>query len=150
MGRIIGFLCSIVFLILASIPDIKWKVIPKNLILTGGFLGFLYQLSVSLFGEDHFHILRFMINTVDGLLPGFGLLLLAFATKKGIGIGDGLMLMVLGLFEGGALAWKVLLWGLFLQSIFAIILLVLRKAGRNTKIPFIPFLLAGRVVISCL
>ena len=80
------------------------------------------------------------------LLPGGISLLLAFATREQLGYGDGLVLLVLGSCLGPE---KVLwIWMLALLGSFAvsIVLLVMRKATKSTRLPFVPFLFLGYIV----
>lgn len=84
-----------------------------------------------------------------GLVPGVLVLLLAYVTKESIGTGDGLMLCVLGMFCGWRQCLAVLGMALVLSSALAIILLVCKRAGRKTEIPFLPGLFGG-FLLCCL
>ncbi len=81
-----------------------------------------------------------------GMLPGFTLLAVAFATKKA-GYGDGIVLLLLGMVLGRRGGLMVFGIALFLAAVCSAFLLVIRKAGRNTKIPFLPFLAVGWVIV---
>lgn len=78
-----------------------------------------------------------------GIVPGLLLLLVAFATGESIGSGDGLVLCALGLFCGVTMTVAVFGMALLLSAVLAIVLLVLRRAGRKTELPFLPCLCAG-------
>lgn len=71
------------------------------------------------------------------LLPGIMLLFLAFAAKGAAGSGDGICYLVLGLFLGAGTAWLILMISLLMASAAGIVLLVLHKAGRKTRMPFL-------------
>lgn len=73
------------------------------------------------------------------MLPGILLLVFAIATQKA-GYGDGIVLLLLGMVAGGGKAWLLLGVSLFFVSAASVVLLVLRKAGRNMTIPYLPFL----------
>ena len=83
------------------------------------------------------------------LLPGVLLLGLGWLSHWQIGIGDGVMILVIGLWLGLRETIAILLMGMFFCSIFCVVLVLLRKVGRKTEIPFIPFLwiacLIGRI-----
>ena len=66
-------------------------------------------------------------------------------TKGALGMGDGWLMMALGtvLETGEFLA--MLLIGMGCSAVWAGILLVIRRKGRNTEIPFVPFLLLGYI-----
>ncbi|WP_394553000.1 prepilin peptidase [Agromyces sp. MMS24-JH15] len=71
---------------------------------------------------------------------------LAFVSKGGMGMGDVKLAGVLGLYLGWA-GWGQLFVGTFagflLGGVFGIALLLVRRAGRKTAIPFGPWMLAG-------
>ena len=73
-------------------------------------------------------------------------LLLAVARPGGMGMGDVKLAGVLGLFTG-FLGWGALVVGAFgaflLGGVFSLALLVARRAGRASRIPFGPWMLAG-------
>ncbi|MBP3570123.1 MAG: prepilin peptidase [Lachnospiraceae bacterium] len=83
------------------------------------------------------------IDVIVGIIPGLILIGLAFCTKESIGYGDGLVLGVLGLYCGIKKAVAVLGMALLLAAVLAMVLLVLKKAGRKTELPFLPCLCSG-------
>nr|WP_202502420.1 A24 family peptidase [Streptomyces sp. SID5785] len=83
---------------------------------------------------------------LGALALGGGYLLLLLAYPPGMGFGD--VKLALGL--GAALGWYgwgVLFLGAFagvlLNSLYALVLVVTRRAGRRTEIPFGPFMILG-------
>ena len=80
---------------------------------------------------------------VKGMVPGLVLMAGSFATKEKIGYGDGMAVLVLGLWCGGAFAFMVCQFAFFSSGV-CMCLLLLCKKGRN--IAFLPFLLAGMEV----
>ncbi|MDE6748759.1 MAG: prepilin peptidase [Lachnospiraceae bacterium] len=126
-----------VLLCICSIFDIRKKELPLLILITG----FLTAL-----GIEMWHICK-GLETVSGiaesLLPGMFFLLLGFCTREKVGYGDGLMLIILGLFLGFFRCFLILCVGLIFSSVFALILLIFRKAGRNSRLPLIPFLTIG-------
>lgn len=81
------------------------------------------------------------VNIAGGLLIGVGMLLLSQLSRGAVGKGDGYLLCVAGLYLGMGETLALLLGGLLLCAVWALLLLVLKRAGKNTEIPFIPFLL---------
>jgi leader peptidase (prepilin peptidase)/N-methyltransferase len=87
-------------------------------------------------------------------LTGLGALLLLFAVQwfvvpSAIGLGDVKLSGVLGLYLGwlGSAAWVMGVFGMFVVGgVYAVGLLVTRRATRKTAIPFGPFMLAGALV----
>jgi len=82
-----------------------------------------------------------------GSVPGVALLLLSVATKT-VGSGDGAVLALLGAAVGFQKSLLVFGVGLFLTALCSVVLLVLRKANRNTCLPFLPFLTVGWFLIQ--
>ena len=85
------------------------------------------------------------------ILPGLLLLGIGWLSRWQIGSGDGVVILVMGLWLGCRKTFIILLLGMFLCSIFCGALVVFRKAGRKTEVPFVPFLwiacLMGRFFI---
>ena len=71
------------------------------------------------------------VKMLTAMLPGLLLFLLSFVSKGGIGSGDGLLFMVIGIFLGGACVLTILL--------YAVYLFVFRKKGKKYEIAFVPF-----------
>ncbi len=84
-------------------------------------------------------------DMLKGMLPGVFLLATAFATKKA-GHGDGIVMMFLGILSGGGSSLLIFGISLSLAALVSLVLLVLRKAGKNTRIPFLPFLTAAWLI----
>lgn len=78
------------------------------------------------------------------ILPGGILLLVSLLTKESIGYGDGVAVMVLGLWTGAWFTAGVLCVAVILAGLFGIGYLVM---GKRDAIPFIPFLLVGLEVM---
>ncbi|MCH5270579.1 MAG: prepilin peptidase [Lachnospiraceae bacterium] len=128
---------------IGSYFDIRWKRIPTALLGAGtiwAILCVILQVLQKGAGEA-------MMAAFLSVLPGVGLLLLSLLTEKKVGSGDGLILILLGLFEGVERAVPVFCLGLFLQSLLAVGLLIFKKADKQTCIPFLPFLLISRLLI---
>ena len=124
------------WLLSISIMDVRSRRVPVWLLLLGGIPCLAAEICREGGG----------FSIVLGSLPGLLLLATAFATKKA-GYGDGIVLLILGV----ALGYRksLLLFGvsLFLVSICSLVLLVIRKAGRDTRIPFLPFLSVAWLIL---
>ena len=82
-------------------------------------------------------------EVLTGMLPGGVLLLAAWVTKESIGYGDGIVLLVVGVFCGIKKTVAILGISLIMAALMAMLLLVLRRAGRKTELPFLPCLCSG-------
>ncbi|MCI7739353.1 MAG: prepilin peptidase [Lachnospiraceae bacterium] len=128
------------FLIMSFLGINSWIDIQKkqiSLVSVGFFMavGILYECVVQNKNPDVFW----------GLLPGAVLLGVSKLSREALGMGDALLMLVLGIYLGLEAALDVLLLALFLAAVWAGILIVVRKKGRNYAFPFVPFLLIGYV-----
>lgn len=74
---------------------------------------------------------------------GICMLLLAAVFRGLMGYGDGLVVLAMGMYLRWEQVFISTCIGIFLMAIGCGLLLVIRKADRKTKIPFLPFLAAG-------
>ena len=117
--------------------DIKSREIPAWLIACGGALSL---------GKTIFLLTRGEFVPEDALIsliPGAVLLLIAFVTRQGVGYGDGLLLLSVGPAVGAAALLTGICVAVMASGLFSGVLLVMRKAGRKTRIPFVPFMTFG-------
>ena len=78
------------------------------------------------------------------LLPGLFCLLMAWATRQGIGYGDAMLILGCGLSGGWSACMEMVVSALFLAGVVALLMLI-RHRGRKKDLPFVPFLLAAWV-----
>ncbi len=76
--------------------------------------------------------------------------LLRFLSKKGMGMGDIKLFMVIPLFMGAANGLRSIFWGMVVMFIEAIFCLITKRKGRKDELPFAPALAAGTVVAAIL
>lgn len=125
----------LIFLAILSSEDIREKKISVKTILIGALPAI---------------ICRFIDGQASGieisgsLIPGVLLLLLSIMTKESIGKGDGIVVMVLGLWIGGQMTFLVVCLAIWAAGIFAAVCLIRKKRG---LIPFVPCLLMGTEVL---
>lgn len=122
-------------LIIIAFIDFRHKIIPNKILLVGTTVGIAVNLAV---GKSSFP------EMILGLVSaGTVLLLVALASKGGIGGGDVKLSAMLGIYLG----WQHALQTVFLAAILAALaglgLILAGKANRNTAIPFGPFLAAS-------
>lgn len=131
----IPYCAGLFFLAVLAAEDIRKKEIPVLVILLFAFGAILFRVFFK-------HILWNEI--VMSLIPGSLFLLLSLLTKESIGYGDGLTVLVLGLWTGGWFAALTAGMGIILSGIYGVFCLMFQKRG---PIPFIPFLLFGMEVV---
>ncbi|MGB8452707.1 MAG: prepilin peptidase [Anaerocolumna sp.] len=123
-----------IWLILCCLQDIKKKKINVLLIA----IGLLFILTFSfLAGEVS------IWSRLAGLSLGILLLSLNPITRGQIGLGDGLIVSIMGIGLGFNAVAFILAYGLFGSAVFSIGLILFRKVNRKATIPFAPFILLG-------
>ncbi len=128
-----GVILSFLFLLPAGIWDWKTRTIPRLLSLAGMLAGAVYAAFCIGMGD------RSVQGLVLSLLPGLFLVGVAVLTSGKIGIGDGFAFLTVGLLSGFELSALILAGGLVMAALTGLFLLILHKAGRNTRLPFLPF-----------
>lgn len=132
---------AFIFLCICAFFDIRKKEIPLGLMISGmaASVGFcLWRI-----GEGGISVVQAGIS----LLPGLFFLLVGRCTKEKVGYGDGLMLTVIGLITGGYQCFAVLCSALVFSAVFGLVLLILHKAEKDSRVAFVPFLVIGMGVI---
>lgn len=83
---------------------------------------------------------------------GIGLMvcLLHWGTQKGIGLGDGMLAVLIGVCTGAEFTVFCLCAAFFLASLVALALYCMKKAGRKSRLPFVPFLFLGYMITLCM
>lgn len=85
-------------------------------------------------------------SAIGGAGIGVILCILSWVTKKQIGLGDGLVTAVMGIYMGMKFTLLSLCMAFFLVSPTALILCCLKKVKKKDRLPFIPFLFLGYVI----
>lgn len=132
-----------------SVIDFREHRLPNKLVASAAGTGLIALAASAILGDD----LAGLLRAVSGALIVFiALLLLALIAPTGLGMGDVKLGVVTGLYLGW-LGWSWLFWGTFigfsLGAIWAVGLVLLKKAHRSSAVAFGPFLILG-VVVSAL
>ena len=140
-------LAALLYLLAVSIAltiiDIEVQRLPDAIVLPAYLVGAaLLAASALLSGEP----VRLAIAGIGVLALGLFYALLTFGYRGGMGLGDVKLAGVLGMYLGWV-GVSSLIVGAFapflLGGVFALLLVVARKAGRKSRIPFGPWMLAG-------
>src|SRR4051812_23638347 len=139
---VVAFLYLAAITIALAAIDLDVKRLPNAIVLPAYPVGLALLGAASLAAGDPWALAR----AAAGGVLSFGLyLVLALASRGGMGFGDVKLAGVLGLFLAW-LGWPALIVGTFapflLGGAFAVLLL-LRGAGRRTAVPFGPWMLGG-------
>ncbi len=126
-----------IFLASESLYDIKTRQIQPIILLVSGILGIVTGAAAVITGSTGF------LLWASGMLPGAFLLLTAKASREAVGYGDGLALMVTGMYIDVLQTFNLFILALFLSAMAAIVMIVIKRAGRKDVMPFLPFLFLG-------
>ncbi|MBQ8315149.1 MAG: prepilin peptidase [Lachnospiraceae bacterium] len=89
-------------------------------------------------------------SRVGGVAVGALILLFGYFSKEAIGMADGVVISAcgaaFGIYETVALCFFAALYA----AVFSFALLLLKRAGRKSRIPFLPFFLLGYVTMRLL
>lgn len=135
-----NWISDTVLLILFTITayqDWKEQNICLYMPIAAGVVGLILHL---LFWE------RTMIDLLLGVVIGVGVLLIAWVSRECVGAGDGIMLMISGIYLGFWGNLELLLTALLLVGIAALFLIVVKRKGKNYRVPFLPFVLVAYLI----
>lgn len=125
----------------AGIMDLKSKTVSREIILALMAVCFAGAF-VKAFADKEFGIWE----TVGGVLIGLCAIGLSMASREQIGRGDGLVIAAIGLILGFRKCLFAVCMASLIMTLVSVIILILRKGNRNTRLPFIPALFAGYVL----
>ncbi len=138
IGNFIYYLFIACCLLAIFVYDLKHFLIPDKVLFPAIIVVFLYQL----LGAEP------LLNPFLSALGAAGFFLAIFLASGGkwIGFGDVKLALLLGLLLG----WPKIIAGLFLSFFIGAIigtgLIMLRKKGMKSEVPFAPFLIAGTFI----
>ncbi len=117
-----------------TVIDIRHRCVPAVILAGIGLGAALYQLFTR--RTDGWLIL-------GGILTGLGFMLLSRLTREGLGYGDSLLILILGIYLGLWRLLAVLGTAFFLLLLVDLPLLAARQMSRTLRLPFYPFLTIG-------
>jgi len=137
-----AFLISILFsaLLVASMIDFKWKIIPNGIVIFLLVAGIIYMMVFSKTFSD---------SLIGFLAVSVPLFLVNIITKGQMGMGDVKLMAVSGLIIGWQHILLALMIGSIIGSIIGLSLIVLKVTSRKEQIPFGPYLSIG-IMVSAL
>ena len=129
-----GFLLSTLVVVLVQIHfiDIKYLEIPDS-----------YNLAVFLLGIANVCILRMPSFLITGILLFVIFYVLSLVSGGAVGGGDIKLSIGIGFFFPVILLGKYLMYTFISGAIMAVVMLLLKKADKKSKMPFGPFMVIG-------
>lgn len=128
----------IIFLVISSVYDVKFKRLPMWLMWSFACFGGIFAIFVPIctLGE-----------IIKGVLIGVLLIVVSLVTRGQIGFGDGLLFVVLGIFIGGNDNLNLLMLSLLLCAAAAGMLFVTKQLKGKDRLPFAPFVLCANICL---
>lgn len=127
-------ICLIIILGVICVFDIERKKIPVYMLIVLAAAGIISNFTVGEFDIE---------KRIIAMLPGMILLIVSMITKQQIGYGDGMIILIMGLYIDIDDILSIVLSSFLLSSIAAIILMTVFKKKKNFEMAFSPFLLIG-------
>ncbi len=129
---------SMLYLLLLSILDMRFRKMPVWLLITGGMAASGYQIWKGIGGD-----VPSIALIIAGATVGILFLGVSKITKEALGYGDGIVIFIMGIYLGFWNLATVLMIAFFAASILSLFLLISKKSGRKMTMPFVPFLCIG-------
>ncbi len=123
---------------ICSLEDLRHKRLTIVYILMFGIGGVILHL---------FAPVCSIYSILCGMLLGIAMILVSLITRGNVGIGDGMLLLVTGVYLGGYGNLQLLMTGLLLSALWALGLLAFKKKKGKDEIAFAPFLLLAYFVL---
>ena len=124
-----------------SVEDLRKKGIRRMGLIGLGIVGLIFTIA-----DAEVLCVSFLLRFV----PGVVFVLLAWATREQIGMGDALLILVMGWYLNAIELVDVCLLAFFIAGLVALVLLVVIKKSKKFELPMVPFIFAGYVVMLCL
>ena len=126
-------------LFVAAVIDLKRRQISR------GFIVALMIVSLtSIFARVDYGIW----NAIGGALIGICAVGLSIISKEQIGRGDGLVIAALGIALGFRECLATVCLASVIMALVSVVVLLLKKGNRKTRLPFIPALFVGYVTCA--
>jgi leader peptidase (prepilin peptidase)/N-methyltransferase len=127
----------LLYLVALGIFDWKEQKVPVGLLYGGAVVALGLNIYTCVMDFSNWKWVA--ASALLGVVPGCFMLMAAYVSHKA-GYGDGLALINVGLLTNYGTCLALLCFSMLLMTFFSIGMLVLRRVGRNTTLPYLPFL----------
>lgn len=128
------------YLAYESYEDLKRKSIPVSSLIVCAMLG----LVIDICGLND--IVESTRDIFLGIALGVTVILAGKIMKGGLGVGDGTLLICIGILLGGRLCLLVFIIAVTLAAGASAILLAFKKVTIGQSLPFVPFIFGGYII----
>lgn len=139
-GSVVRETCGAAALLWMALRDKKYLGVTRSELLIASVI----LLVVGQLGEVSWQ------SRLGGAMVGVILLLFGYFSKEAIGIADGAVVLVCGVAFGLYETVTMTFFAACYAGISSVILLLIKKAGKKSRIPFLPFLLLGYLTMRVL
>ena len=128
----------LLLLVACACADINAGIVPDLVVIAIAVLGIVKFLVL-----EPFTIACFISHLIGAVCISVPMLLISLLARDAFGGGDIKLMAAAGLYLGWELALSGAFIGMFVSGFYGIYLLVLKKAGKRSKIKLAPFLAFG-------
>ncbi len=126
-----------IFLFICSVTDIRSKEVKPAVLAAFGAAAVVLYLVIRPVG---------IFEEAAGIIIGLTFVALSLISEGKIGLGDGLLMTVTGLFLGGRQNAFLIMTAMLLSALFSIGYLLSKKGNRKTRFAFVPFMFASFLI----
>ncbi len=134
----------VILLIVSSIYDLRTMYIPIWIV-SGSILISIYVAIINVL-EKMTPISYYSLTIFLTIIILIVSVLFRILKLEAIGFGDGLVMISINLFFGGERAIVIFCISFLISGIVSGVLMMIKRANRKTRIPFVPFLAAGTLI----
>jgi prepilin signal peptidase PulO-like enzyme (type II secretory pathway) len=143
--ELLFWLAIISFLIVIFVFDLKYFIIPDEVIYPAIFLTITWLLYSFSMGAISNHEMVLSISSSLGASLFF-FLIWFFSKGTAMGFGDVKLALLIGLLLGFPNTIVALFLGFLLGAIIGSVMILLKKKGLKSEVPFAPFLVVGTII----
>ena len=137
----------LIFMTVLSVYDIRIRKLPVVILRAGIALALVRPALFFLLSGPSAEQQRLLTVALLGALPGIAVTALSFISDK-VGRGDGIVLIMMGMLENCSFVTTASCIACLTLAVFSGILLALHRVGRNSRMPFVPFLTGAYIVLK--
>ena len=130
------------FLLIQGVIDKRYKKIRQELCIVITIFGIIL-----LFVENQ-KISENIIFLGMAVIPGVLLCLISWITKGSIGIGDGYVVITMGVYIGGMNTFIIIMMAFAMVAFLGMLVMIIKNKRRDMEIAFVPFICLGYILES--
>lgn len=130
------------FLLIQGVIDKRYKKISQELCIVITIFGIIL-----LFVENQ-KISENIIFLGMAVIPGVLLCLISWITNGSIGIGDGYVVITMGVYIGGMNTFIIIMMAFAMVAFLGMLVMIIKNKRRDMEIAFVPFIFLGYILES--